>query len=119
MKKFLFLYLGLLVMAGCARPNQMYYWGDYSQTLYKMKKLASEENIKKHEESLNNIIQVSTERNLRVPPGVYCEYGYLLLKDGRKAEAMKYFSLEAKTYPESKVFIERLETYAERSEAKK
>ena len=57
-------------------------------------------------------MEESKTKNYRVPPGVFCEYGYILLKEGKTEEALQYFDLEAKTYPESTVFLKNLKTYA-------
>jgi hypothetical protein len=101
----LFVFVGLL--AGCVTQKPLYYWGNYSSSLYKYKKAPTEENLKAHQAVLLKIIDESNKLNLRVPPGVCCEYGYLLLKVGKEAEAMQYFDLEEKTYPESKPFLDR------------
>jgi hypothetical protein len=102
-----FLLFVLLFLIGCASQKQ-YYWGDYSNTLYAYRKNANDENLLKHKATLEKIIQESADRNLRVPPGVYAELGYIYLRQNNKDTAIKYFDLEAKTYPESKLFMERL-----------
>ena len=96
-----------IFLVGCATQKPLYYWGDYSSSLYKYKKVPNEENLKNHKVVLVNIIEESNKMNLKVPPGVHCEYGYLLLKEGKKEEAMYYFDLEEKNYPESRQFLER------------
>jgi len=88
----------------------MYSWGDYSSSLYKLKKDPSEEHLMKHKQVLFKIMEDSKENGLRVPPGVYCEYGYILMKEGKPDEALSYYDLEEKTYPESAVFIQRLKS---------
>lgn len=105
--------LTLMLSAGCVtdqnRPSYIY--EDYSESLYAVKKSTSAESVAKHREVLLSIIEESKAKNVRVPPGVYCEYGYLLLVDGKKEEAFKHFDLEQFTYPESKVFVENLKAY--------
>lgn len=115
MKKLLFLIimlLSMLMLVGCMTPQQksMYNWENYSSTLYNFKKDPSEENLKKHKETLLKIIEKSKEEELKVPPGVYCEYGYFLMKEGKNQEALTYFELEEKTYPESVVFVQKLKS---------
>ena len=105
------LLLTFLFVAGCATQEPLYYWGNYSQTLYKYKKLSNEENLEAHKACLVNIIEESHKRNKKTPPGVCCEYGYILLKEGKVQEALYYFEMEEKNYPESKVFIDRLEKF--------
>jgi hypothetical protein len=113
MKMFSTIWLMLLsffFFAGCATQEPMYSWGDYSSSLYKLKKDPCEENLMKHKQVLLKIMEDSKENSLRVPPGVYCEYGYILMKEGKSNEALSYFDLEEKTYPESAVFIQRLKS---------
>ena len=105
-------------IVGCAQ-ERLYYWGNYSQTLYKYKKLPKEENLEAHKACLVQIIEESNKRNKRTPPGVCCEYGYILLREGKTQQALVYFEMEEKTYPESKVFIERLKKFTTQSKDEK
>ena len=107
MKRLVFLLFLFGFLAGCATPKPVYYWGNYSNSLYKYKKAPTEENLAAHKATLLKIIDESNKLNLKVPPGVCCEYGLLLLKEGKREEAMQYFQLEEKTYPESKPFLDR------------
>lgn len=104
------LILACYFFIGCATNKPMYYWGDYSHSLYDYKKLSNDENIQKHKQALYEIIEQSNSKGLRVPPGVYCEYGYIFMKEGKNKEALKYFELEEQTYPESKVFVQKLKS---------
>lgn len=112
--------LFLFLLSGCAtqknRPN--YVWLSYSSSLYATKKTPTSENVASHKQVLLEIMEESKKQNGRVPPGVYCEYGYMLLKEGKKEEAVQYFDLEEQTYPESKIFIQSLKAYALKSEKK-
>jgi len=101
-----------ILFSACAKPPIAYYWGDYSSSLYNAKKNPTPESLQDHKKVLVHIIQESNRQSLRVPPGVYAEYGYLLLKEGNTTEGMKYLDLEAQTYPESKVFVERVKVQA-------
>lgn len=103
---FLFLFI-----AGCATQEPMYYWGNYSSSLYKYKKQPKEENLKAHKVCLINIIDESNKKNKKPPPGICCEYGYILLIEGNSQQALYYFEMEEKNYPESKVFIDRLKKF--------
>ena len=80
------------------------YYGSYEKTYYHSKKDGTPSSIAKYKESLEDIIKTSGEKNLRVPPGIYCEYGYLLAKEG-SPDAERYFNLEVTTYPESARFV--------------
>ena len=104
------LFLIISVAVGCA-TEPLYYWGNYSQTLYKYKKSPKEETLAAHKVCLVNIIEESNKRNKQIPPGVCCEYGYILLKEGKTDQALYYFEMEEKHYPESRVFIDRLKKF--------
>jgi len=96
-----------LACGGCV-PTPMYNWGNYSTTLYHFRKDANDAAQDKHMTELEAIVQGSKEHNLRVPPGVYCELGYMYAKKGDKNKALELFALEKTTYPESTHFINRL-----------
>ena len=111
------LLLGTLVIlvifiSGCA-TQKMYYWENYSKSLYDYKKDPSDKTLAEHKQVLLNIIQLSQENNVRVPPGVCCEYAYILIKEEKNDEAMKYLAMEEQAYPESRPFIARLKNKIE------
>ena len=115
MKKICFiLMLSVFLCMGCA-TQKLYTWGDYSSSLYKLKKNPCDEKLQNHKQVLVKIVDDSKENGLRVPPGVYCEYGYILLKEGKNDEALRYFDLEQQTYPESTVLIQRLKSQISKS----
>eukprot|EP00825_Cyclidium_porcatum_P025090 TRINITY_DN27372_c0_g1_i2.p7 TRINITY_DN27372_c0_g1~~TRINITY_DN27372_c0_g1_i2.p7 ORF type:complete len:153 (+),score=10.73 TRINITY_DN27372_c0_g1_i2:662-1120(+) len=92
---------------GCA-PTSMYYWGSYSSSLYAYKKNPGDKTMGEYKKCIDDIITKSAKWNMRVPPGVYCEYGYIVAKEGNALDAAKYFDLEKSTYPESAYFIDKL-----------
>ena len=97
-----------ILFAGCATISEAnLYWGDYSQTLYELKKNPSEATKKAHIAELEDIIQTSTDRGLRVPPGIYAELAVYSLEQGDKNKAQSLFTLEQQTYPESGVLIKQ------------
>ncbi|MDD5168674.1 MAG: DUF4810 domain-containing protein [Syntrophales bacterium] len=103
---------GLVVLAvslsGCA-PQRMYYWGDYSNTLYQSKKNPSDQSILSHQQSLERILEESQKNNARVPPGVYAELGYIYFRQNKKDLAIQNFKMERTLYPESALLMNRLE----------
>ena len=112
MKRLFFCFCAMaLLSVGCAMPKPMYYWGNYPHTLYAYKKAPSDATLQKHKEELIKIIEKSKELEIRVPPGVYGEYGFILVKTGDKEGALKYFGLEQQTYPESKIFIDKMKSF--------
>lgn len=108
MKLFLTVLVSIVILSACTAHKKLYYWGKYSSSLYSLKKAPGDENLQKYKQTLIEIINKSEKKNKKVPPGLYCEYAYILLKEGNVNDALNYFSLEEKTYPESKLFIEKI-----------
>jgi hypothetical protein len=99
----------LVILSGCATVTEAgYYWGNYSETLYKYTENPNEVTLGAHVEELNNIIDTSREKGLRVPPGIHAELGYIKARQGNDAEAMAHYETEMSLYPESRLFLERL-----------
>lgn len=97
----------LLIMAlgfsGCATTK--YQWGDYENALYRHYKRPSE--IENMAENLSKIISVG-EIQGKVPPGIYAEYGYILNALGKPREAVIYFKKEKDTWPEARIFMDKM-----------
>lgn len=108
MKKNILLFVVVIILVtGCVQ-NSLYYWDGYSNSLYKYKKDPSDKTIQTHKESILKIIDKSDYYGKKIPPGVYCEYGYYLLQENNYEEAKKYFELEIELYPESEKFVSLL-----------
>jgi len=97
-----------LFFTGCAPKPTMYYWGNYSKTLYYSKKTPGDETLLAHKQTLENIIEQSKSYNLRVPPGVFAELGYIYFRQNNDKLASQYFKMEEDLYPESKILMARL-----------
>jgi hypothetical protein len=107
--------LGFLVtLISCAQNKQLYYYGDYSDTLYACKKNPCSESTAAHKEVLEKIIVESEKRNLRVPPGIFAELGYIYGEENNAKKAIELFKLEKQTYPESTILMDRLILQAEK-----
>jgi hypothetical protein len=104
----------LLFFFGCSAKKQMYYWGDYSDSLYHSKKEPGVESLAKHKEVLENIVDESKSRNLRIPPGICAELGYLYAANNNTKKAVELFQMEKQTYPESTILMDRLIMQAEK-----
>lgn len=92
----------------------MYYWGNYSESLYQTKKHPSPETLAEHMAVLERIVETSNEKNCRMPPGVYAELGYLYALRNDHKRAIELFTMEKQTYPEATVFMDRLIQRSER-----
>jgi len=96
----------MLLFIGCAqKAKPLYSWENYlyTSTEYGMNQ-DKKEAFNKHKLELEKVI----EKNKKVPPGIYAEYGQMLLESDKPEKAKEFFLLEKKIYPESSVFIDRL-----------
>jgi hypothetical protein len=109
----------ILMLSGCVTVTEAgYYWGKYSSTLYAYTKNPSDESLAAHVEELEEIISESSERDLRVPPGIHAELGYIKARQGDDGMAIGHYESEMSLYPESRLFLERV-LAASRVEEKK
>lgn len=105
----IFVVATLVALTGCQTVTPAgYYWGDYSKTLYAYVKAPSDETLAEHTTELERIIEVSKEKDLRVPPGIHAELGYIKARRGDGTLAMAHYQSEMQLYPESRLFLERL-----------
>lgn len=85
-----------LTASGCA--TSQYQWGSYEQALYRYYKNPA--TLDEYAEQLASVI-ATAEPERKVPPGIYAEYGYVLLLQGKRDEAIAHFEREKRTWPES------------------
>ncbi|MGY6214449.1 DUF4810 domain-containing protein [Methylolobus aquaticus] len=88
---------------GCA-PKTLYNWGGYEDSLYL--RYTAQDFTQAETEAAGTL--PTTAHPLRVPPGVYADYGFLLYRRGDYARAIQYFEKEKATYPESSLLMTRL-----------
>ena len=98
--------LFLLMAAGCVTQHQRYDWGSYDPSLYgyyrdpaKLGELSA---------ALAAVIDAASTNHATIPPGIYAEYGYLQLQQGKNLAAVDLFKQEESHWPESKVFMDRM-----------
>ncbi len=115
MKNIFFLSLSImgLIISGCSTKKPMYEYANYSETYYQLKQNGDAESTAKWKTSLEESIEKSNARAIRVPPGIYANLGYLYLKVNDTEKAISYFNAEKDLYPESRVFMENLIKKAE------
>ena len=104
--------LMFLFLQGCA-SNRKYAWGNYDSTLYRHYK--DPQDKANNLEKLKEIIEIG-EKEDRVPPGLYAEYGYALYETGNISEAIINFEKEKAKWPESKILMEKMIRNAKRQE---
>jgi hypothetical protein len=106
MKKILSSLAALAVLAGCAAPQNKYDWGNYEQSLYEYYKAPA--NTQALLLSLNTTITNAEANKRTVAPGLYAEYGFLLMQSGKPKEAIAYFEKEKSKWPESAALMNRM-----------
>lgn len=103
-----------LALVGCASPT-MYYWGDYQSALYSHYK--HPEKLQQYSKQLESIIVEAQAHNKPVPPGVFAEYGYVLLQSHHPDEAITYFQREKQHWPESTKLMDKMIRAASEAES--
>jgi len=94
------------LLCGCATTHDKYDWGSYDHSLYVYyKDPATAGDLL---QGLDALIKNADSTKAVVPPGIYAEYGYLLLQQGKSKEAVGAFQQEETRWPESKVFMDRM-----------
>jgi len=92
--------------AGCATQHQHYDWGSYDPSLYDYYKNPAK--VGELSTSLQAIIDAADKAHAVVPPGIYAEYGYLQMQQGKNQRAVDLFKQEESHWPESRVFMDRM-----------
>ncbi|MBI5062223.1 MAG: DUF4810 domain-containing protein [Desulfatitalea sp.] len=119
-RKTSFLLLASLTLSamvfGCVTTGSqpMYYWENYSDSLYQTKKHPTPETLAEHQSVLEKIIETSKENNCRIPPGVCAELGYIYAMRNDNKKAIELFTQEKQIYPEATLFMDRLIQRSER-----
>jgi len=106
MLRFIGALLAACLLAGCATGQRgLYDWGDFDG--------AQSADLIDHDPNAALAIYAQTleqiqQRNGRVPPGLYADYGFLLYLRGDYAGALRSFDAEKRLFPESIPLMDRL-----------
>jgi hypothetical protein len=101
---------------GCAPTQQsLYKWKGYDGVLYKQAKAPQDNET--YLQHLKAIIEQNEASKDKVPPGIYAEFGYALFTNGQLDDAITFYGKERDTWPESKVFMEKMIRNTERLRA--
>lgn len=95
----------ILFVAACGGGEALYEWDKYSYELKSYYKNPDEHN--KFTDELYQDIQVAEEKG-KVPPGLYAEYGYMLLGQNNVSGAISYFRKERNRWPESAYLMDKV-----------
>ena len=107
-KQFILL-LGLPLMAlSCVTQKTLYNWSGYQEASYQYMKSNTEQDLEKLLEKYQFLIDNQKTGRQTVPPGMYADYGFLLVRQGKVEEGVKLMKMEVALYPESAVFVGRI-----------
>jgi hypothetical protein len=95
-------------LASCAAPTNLYTWSKYETSSYNFLKNSNDKTITNLDEEYNKIIKKQKGIRGVVPPGIYADYGFMLLQSNRVEEGKVMIQKEMDLYPESKIFMERI-----------
>ncbi|MFD0976281.1 DUF4810 domain-containing protein [Salinimicrobium gaetbulicola] len=108
MKKIILILTVAILAVSCTAPKQLYSWEKYEDASYNYIKKSDEESLTTLLENYKKIISEQTGTRKAVPPGIYADYGFILLQKGEVAQGKDMLAKEIELYPESKIFIERI-----------
>jgi len=108
MKRLILIVLAISSLVSCTTQKPLYSWGKYEATSYNYLKNSDEQSTQASLEAYQKIIEKQTGTRGVVPPGIYADYGFVLLQANRTEEGKAMLLKEVSLYPESGVFIDRI-----------
>jgi hypothetical protein len=108
MKKIMFISIAILLFSSCAIKKPLYSWDKYGVKSYNYLKNSTDKSIQELIETYQKIIENQTGTRGIVPPGVFADYGFILLQENKTEEGKALLLKEIALYPESKIFIDRI-----------
>lgn len=93
---------------GCSSPKLLYSWSNYDRTSFTYLKKGDDKSRENVLKSYQQIIKKQEGTRKTVPPGIYADWGFILLQTGKIEEGKEMMNKEISLYPESKVFIENI-----------
>lgn len=108
MKFFFYVLTVVFLMGSCTVQKPLYTWDQYEVTSYNYVKNSDEKSTQALIETYQTIIERQKGSRGVVPPGVYADYGFVLLQKDKTEEGRAMLLKEEELYPESKTFIDRI-----------
>ena len=99
--------LAVAALSGCSHQPRLT-WNDYQDHLYDHygQTITDEEYLA----ALLEAVEDSKKTGIMLAPGLYAEIGTFYARAGKLEDAIPYYEMEAKTWPESKPFMDDLVT---------
>ena len=98
-----------VLFAGCQAPT-IYSWGHYENLIYASYAAPGKVPPEKQIEKLEEDYQKARSAGKRMGPGFHAQLGFLYYQTGKTDQARQEFETEKAEFPESAVFMARLET---------
>lgn len=96
-------------LASCSPPKTLYSWDYYSHISHAyIKRSGDEKATERLIKTYQQIIDRQKGTRKTVPPGIYADYGFLLLQTDQTEKGIAMLKKETELYPESGIFIERV-----------
>lgn len=100
-------------MSSCGPPKSLYTWGskkkyNYHSASYDYLKVSDEKSIERLKSSYIDVINNQKGTRKTVPPGIYADYGFLLISLNETDKGVEMLKEEMILYPESTIFITRI-----------
>lgn len=108
MKKNIIILFSVILLTSCSLQKPLYTWSNYPITSYNYLKNSDDKSTQELIKTYQIIIEKQKGSREVVPPGIYADYGFILLQANKTAEGKAMLLNEIALYPESKVFIERI-----------
>ncbi|MES2018100.1 MAG: DUF4810 domain-containing protein [Pseudomonadota bacterium] len=100
----------LFLSACVTAPPAKYEWGQYEQLMYNYYK--KPDSVKELMESMATTIRQAEAQQRSIGPGMYAEYGYLLMLQGKNQDAVDNFEKEKRRWPESAQLMDKMSKMA-------
>ncbi|MDR0574248.1 MAG: DUF4810 domain-containing protein [Tannerella sp.] len=107
---------GILFLASCMPQTTLYNWGKYQEASYSYVKNNTDKDLEALLKEYQYMVDNQKGGKKTVPPGIYADYGYMLIQQGKVKEGLELMKLEMALYPESSVFIEGIIKRLEQNE---
>ena len=109
----LLIILLVFLISSCAPSTSLYTWGSkkkysYHNASYMYLKVNDEASIDALKTSYIDIINKQKGTRKTVPPGIYADYGFMLISLDEREKGIELLKKEMVLYPESSVFITRI-----------
>ena len=108
MKKISIFPILLILISSCEVQKPLYSWGKYEAASYSYLKKNDENATQKLIDAYEKVINKQNGSRGVVPPGIYADYGFILIQADKIEEGKVMLEKEIALYPESKIFIDRI-----------